>query len=623
MLYSDQLIASIQDVNDIMDIVGDYVSLKKKGANYWGNCPFHSEKTPSFSVNPAKRIFKCFGCGKGGSVFNFIMEIEGVNFPEAVKILADKAHIDLPTYEQKDTQTVSVEENLYEINRWAAKLFHDNLKGNSGKTGRDYFEKRKITPESIVRFGLGYSLDSWDDIKSHSYHDQLKTEYVEQVGLIIRKDDGGYYDRFRNRVMFPIQDAVGRVLGFTARILINDKEQAKYINSPESLIYHKGKVLYGLFQAKEEIRKKDEIILVEGNLDVVSLHQHDIKNVVATSGTALTTDQIKLIKRYTKKNFVFLYDGDNAGLKAMERSIELLFEEGLFPQIVTLPDGHDPDSYVQTFGTEEFLKFLRDKRRSFLEFINDYESGKIEHHDISSKKEIADKLITLIAKFNDQVGRDFLVKEVAKFTSLPESTIVSELRKKLSGEKKQSDRLVIQKPEIKDKPPQVQIVNDRMLSVAEHDLLKVISDYGKVMVEYLSFFIEPDHFSNSIAKRLYIRFILHFNEFEEWELSSFLEKCEEDERDLLIRVSMDKYSISPKWKDLGFDKSMLNHEKWVQDAIVDIRTNCINFKVADIQAKLKLSMETDEIISLMTEQKNLQKERDQLQSRKLFEFDQA
>ncbi len=233
------------------------------------------------------------------------------------------------------------------------------------------------------------------------------------------------------------------------------------------------------------------------------------------------------------------------------------------------------------------------------------------------------KHITLIAKFNDQVGRDFLVKEVAKFTSLPESTIVSELRKKLSGEKKQSDRLIIQKPELKEKPPQVQIVNDKIISVAEHDLLKVISDYGKVMVEYLSFFIEPDHFSNSIAKRLYIRFILHFNEFEEWEFSSFLEKCEEDERDLLIRVSMDKYTISPKWKDLGFDKSMLNHEKWVQDAIVDIRTNCINYKVADIQAKLKLSMETDEIISLMTEQKNLQKERDLLQSRKLFEFDQA
>lgn len=621
MLYNDHLIASVQDANDILDIVGEYVSpLKKKGSNYWGVCPFHSEKTPSFSVNPAKKIFKCFGCGKGGSVFNFIMEIEGLSFPEAIRLLAEKAHIDLPTQEQKEFAGSSVEDNLYEVNRWAAKIFHENLKKPDGKSAREYFQKRGITPETQVKFGLGYSFPGWDDLKSHAYHDQVRTEYVEQSGLIIRKEDGGYYDRFRDRVMFPIQDAVGRVLGFTARILTNDKEQAKYINSPESAIYHKGKVLFGLFHAKDEIRKRDEVILVEGNLDVISLHQADIKNVVATSGTALTLDQIKLVKRYTKRNFIFLYDGDDAGLKAMERSIELLFEEGLFPQIVSLPDQHDPDSFVQKFGRDEFLKFIKSNRKSFLEFINDYESSKIDITDVTSKKELINRLVSLIAKFNDPVGREFMIKEVARFSSVTESVLTTELNKKFTENKKQQERIPLSKKEFSGAPLPVPKSSVK-LSVSEQDLLKVVTDYGKVMLEYLSFFIEPNHFQHEVAKQIYLKLLQYFQTTDDWELSLFIEQCTDEEKDMMLRISMEKYSISPKWKELGFDKSMLNHEKWVQDAIIELRMSFIARSIETIRNEMKSTSDDDRMTELLSMQNELQKERESLITRKIFDFE--
>lgn len=621
MHFTEQLISSIQDANDILDVIGDYVSpLKKKGANFWGLCPFHSEKTPSFSVNPAKNIFKCFGCGKGGSMFNFIMEIEGVNFPDALKMLAEKAHIELPNEDQKEFTGTSLEDNLYEVNRWAARIFFENLKKEEGKIAREYFSKRGILPETCVKFGLGFALSSWDDLKSHAYHDQVRMEYLEQAGLVVRKEDGSYYDRFRDRVIFPIQDAVGRVLGFTGRILNNEPNQAKYINSPESPVYHKGKVLFGLFHAKDEIRKRDEVILVEGNIDVVSLHQAEIKNVVATSGTALTTDQIKLIKRYTKRNFVFIYDGDDAGLKAMERSIELLFEEGLFPQIVRLPSEHDPDSYIQTFGREFFLEYIKNNRKSFIEFINDVQSSKINQTDVTAKKELVNHFLGLIAKFNEPIGREFMIKELAKFTSVTESVLTVELNKRIATIKGKNN--------IPKKPNKTISIQEKVMttqqqvtkiSASERDLIKVAIEHGKQYLEYITFFVEPNHFQNETAKQVYIKLIDYFSQSDKWNIAIFLQNCDENEKNLVERLSIEKYAISEKWKEMGFIKEDLDLEKWIQDIIVDLRISFITAKTEQIRLELLSRHDDEQMTLLLGIQKELQQEKKQIISRKIFD----
>ncbi|MCK6600426.1 MAG: DNA primase [Bacteroidetes bacterium] len=620
MKFTDQFIASVQDASDILDVVSERVQMKKKGSNYWGNCPFHNEKTPSFSVNPAKRIFKCFGCGKGGSVFNFIMEYDHVSFHDAVKILAEKARIELPRSEKEQSEAFSAEDSLFEVNRWAAKQFFDNLKSESGQPARAYLEKRGISSDSIVRFGIGYANSGWDDLKSSAYRDQVKTEYLEQLGLVIRSDNGSLYDRFRDRVMFPIMDPVGRVIGFGGRILQQAVDFAKYMNSPESSVYNKSRVLYGLFQAREEIRKKDEVILVEGYLDVISLHQNGVKNAVATSGTALTPDQIRLIKRYTQKNFIFLYDGDNAGLKAMERSIELLFDEGLFPQIVMLPDGHDPDSFIQANGEKGFLDFLRENRKSFIEFTIDYAGVRGEGDNILNRQVIISRLTDLIARFPDPVGREIMIQEVSRTTRVAQSTLDADLAGKLK-----SSRQIPQqnfRPEVKPEnpvpdaaKPQVQRVK---LSSAELDLLKIISDYTREIVHFLTFFIEPHHFLNETARGVYEKAVQLSGQAEFWEFSQLRELCNDGEKELLDRVSFEKYSISPKWKDLGFDRESVDMKKWVQDAIIRLRLQFIEAEVLAIRELLKMETDSDKVLALMVRNKELLTETQRLQSGSLF-----
>ncbi|MBN8706379.1 MAG: DNA primase [Bacteroidetes bacterium] len=603
MKFTDQFIASVQDANDVLDIVSERVQMKKKGTNYWGNCPFHNEKTPSFSVNPAKRIFKCFGCGKGGSVFNFIMEYENVSFYDAVKILAEKAHIELPKNEREQSENFSAEDSLYEVNRWAAKIFFENLKLDDGKPTRDYLEKRGITNESIVKFGVGYAHSGWDDLKSSAYRDQVRTELLEQLGLIIRGENGSTYDRFRDRVMFPIQDPVGRVIGFGGRVMTPTVDFAKYMNSPESIIYNKSRVLYGLFQAKEDIRKRDEVILVEGYLDVISLHQHGIKNVVATSGTALTPDQIKLVKRYTQKNFIFLYDGDNAGLKAMERSIELLFDEGLFPQIVMLPDGQDPDSYVQKLGSEAFLDYLTRYRKSFIEFIIEYSSIKGEGDNVQNRQQVIGRLIELISRFPDPVGREIMVQEVSRTTKVAQSIVSDALGKKL-----RNNRFIDQKRENKEKVgfEVVDIANItekveiRKVTIPEIDILKLISNHGKQITEFISYYVLPHYFQNLLAQTIFKKAIELSKEKEFWEFSELISLFEkaENEKDLLERISFEKYTISPKWKELGYDyESFDTIEKWTKDAIVQITLQFINSEIQGIQTILKFE-QSEEITTI-------------------------
>jgi DNA primase len=344
----DEKIDEIRNASDIVDLISSYVSLKKRGKNYTGLCPFHKEKTPSFSVSPGKQMFYCFGCGKGGNVISFIMEHDKVSFLEAVRALADRVGISLPSDSPGDADKSTEQEALYALCREAqARFQHNLLESVEGKLALEYFRHRGFSDETIRLFGLGYSLNSWEDIAGMVRGKGLSLDQADRAGLLVRREDGsGFYDRFRGRAMFPIVSTSGRPIGFGARKMREDDPLGKYINSPETPIYDKSRVLYGLFQAKEAIREREFAIMVEGYADLISVYQAGTRNIVASSGTALTEEQVQLLSHYTKR-ITLVYDADSAGSKATIRGVDLIIARGLDVNVVELPTGEDPDSFVR------------------------------------------------------------------------------------------------------------------------------------------------------------------------------------------------------------------------------------------------------------------------------------
>lgn len=368
MYIPEEIVEQVHAATDIVEVVGDYVRMKRKGSNYFGLCPFHNEKTPSFSVNPSLGIFKCFGCGEGGNVFQFISKIEHISYPEAVRMLAERAGIPIPDRDTPAERFGEVE-SIQNALRFAARFYYTQLtREQAGQVGLRYFKERGFSANTIKKFGLGYAPEGWDRLMTAAAEHHISPEVLEKAGLVIRRKEGdGYYDRFRGRVIFPIFSHVGKVLGFGARILHPAEDQPKYINSPETLVYNKSRVLYGLYQAKHAIRKYEEAILVEGYTDVISLHQAGIEHVVASSGTALTVEQLKLLGRYAKR-VVMLYDADSAGASAAIRGIDLALTQGLAVYAVALPPGQDPDSFVREQGAEAVLAYLNANRQDFVSF---------------------------------------------------------------------------------------------------------------------------------------------------------------------------------------------------------------------------------------------------------------
>jgi DNA primase len=369
-LIPKDTIQTIIETARIEEVVGEFVHLRKRGVNYVGLCPFHNEKTPSFTVSPAKGIYKCFGCGKAGNSVNFIMEHEHYTYPEALKFLAKKYNIEVEEEEQtpEQIQQLNERESLYAVTEFARKFFTEQLLNtDEGKSiGLSYFKERDFTDKTIDEFQLGYSPDRWDAFTKAAKENGYEKQFLVKTGLTIDKD-GKHFDRFRARVIFPIHNLTGRVIGFGGRILKKDDKKAKYVNSPESEIYNKSKVLYGIYFAKNEIIKKDNCFLVEGYTDVISLFQAGIKNVVASSGTSLTTGQIRLIKRYTP-NITILYDGDAAGLKASFRGIDMILEQGMNVKVVLFPEGEDPDSYARTHRSVEVEDYITSQAKDFIRF---------------------------------------------------------------------------------------------------------------------------------------------------------------------------------------------------------------------------------------------------------------
>ena len=369
-MIDQETIQRITDAARIEEVIGDFVSLKKRGANHIGCCPFHNEKTPSFYVSPSKGIYKCFGCGEAGDVVKFLMKHEHYTYPEALRWLADKYHIEIKEEEQTDEekQRQTERDGLFHVSDFAQKYFADLLYNDErGRAvGLSYFHGRGLSDEVIKRFGLGYCLDEWSNFTDHALKNGYSLQVLEKTGLtIVKEDTGKQYDRVRGRVMFPIYSISGRVLGFSGRVLTTEKQAAKYVNSPDSDIYNKSRILYGLYQARAAIAKADKCYLVEGNVDVISMHQSGVENTVASCGTSLTTEQIRLLKRYTP-NVTVLYDGDKAGIKAALRAIDLLFAEGMHVRLVLFPDGEDPDSYAQKYGSTQLQEFLATHEDNFI-----------------------------------------------------------------------------------------------------------------------------------------------------------------------------------------------------------------------------------------------------------------
>jgi DNA primase len=427
-LISQSTIDAVFETARVEEVIGDFVNLKRAGSNYKGLSPFSDERSPSFMVSPAKGIWKDFSSGKGGNSVAFLMEHSHFTYPEAIRYLAKKYNIEIEETEQTDAEKAmtDVRESMYLVSEFAAKYFQDVLiNSEEGKAiGLSYFKERGFTNETIKKFALGYSPETWDALTKEALGKGYKLEFLESTGLTIAREDRPF-DRFKGRVMFPIHSMSGRVLGFGGRILTNDKKAAKYLNSPESDIYHKSKVLYGIFQAKQSIAKLNNCYLVEGYTDVIQFNQAGIENVVASSGTALTPDQIRLVNRLTK-NITVLFDGDAAGLRASIRGIDLILEEGMNVRVCAFPDGEDPDSFARKNSHDDLVAYLENNSKDFIQFKASILMGEAKNDPIKKADLIRD-MVTSISKIPDRIQREVYIQECARIMEISEQVLVSTL----------------------------------------------------------------------------------------------------------------------------------------------------------------------------------------------------
>ncbi|WP_259066169.1 DNA primase [Mucilaginibacter sp. X4EP1] len=556
----------IMEVTDIVEVIGEFVQLKKRGANYVGLSPFANERTPSFTVSPAKGIFKDFSSGKGGSAVTFLMELEKFTYPEALKWLAKKYGIEVEeTVENvENREEENRRESLMIVSGYAAKFFHESLlETEEGKNiGLSYFKERGFSNETIKKFELGYSPDQWEAFTGQALKEGYQQQFLEESGLSVKRDNGSLYDRYRGRVMFPIHSFTGRVIAFGGRTLKSDKNVPKYVNSPESEIYHKSNVLYGLFFAKKAIREEDNCFLVEGYADVLSVHQAGIENVVASSGTSLTVEQIRLISRFTK-NITILYDGDAAGIKASLRGLDMILEEGLNVKVVLFPDGHDPDSYVRKFGTNGFKKHIEDNRKDFILYKTDIllkEAG----NDPIKKAEVIREIVESVAKIPDSIKASVFIKECSYLLQIDERALLSELNKmRMAKAKKDSQqqisRQVVPVDETLLEEPKVLESKDD--ANQEREIIRLLLLYGNRVIDwdgiantYIGPFIIAElsdvEFENATCKQFAE---IYRSEVENGVLPDeqfFIHYPEKEIVDLTVNQIATKYTLSENWYEM-------------------------------------------------------------------------
>ena len=480
-------IQRILDAAQIVEVIQEFVHLKKRGVNYLGLCPFHNEKTPSFTVSPSKGIFKCFGCGKGGNVVNFIMEHEHLSYPEALKYLARKYNIEVEEREitREDIEKQNERESLLVVTAYAARQFEENLfRSDEGKSvGLSYFMERGFRHSTLKKFETGYCFDQRDAFSKQALEDGHRIDFLLKAGLTIQHEEK-IFDRFSGRIMFPIHSLSGQILGFGGRTLKADPKSAKYLNSPESEIYHKSRILYGIYQARKAITQEDKCFLVEGYTDVMSLHEAAIENVVASSGTSLTREQVRLVKRFTQ-NITILYDGDPAGIKASIRGIDIVLEEGMNVKIVLLPEGEDPDSYSKKVSNEQFLEYIKNNETDFIRFKTRLLLDEASNDPVK-KAGLINDIVRSVAVIPEAITRTIYIKECSNLLEVPESVLYQEVNK-LMREKSFRERNKYPGPEDLPVPPAGSPAKPvRPLTAsffAEKEVIRLLLKYGSLEFE--------------------------------------------------------------------------------------------------------------------------------------------
>ena len=596
-MINQDTINKIMDTARIEEVVGDFVALKKRGTSLIGNCPFHNEKTPSFHVSVTKGIYKCFGCGKGGDSVHFVMDHEKYSYPEALKFLANKYNIEVEETVQspQNIELQNARESLYIVSEYAANYFANELfTGEEGRAiGLSYFKERGFREDIVKKFQLGYSPDVWDALIQNAVSAGHKEEYLEKTGLAIRNDKGKVYDRFRGRVMFPIHNFTGRVIGFGGRTLKTDKNVPKYVNSPESDIYHKSNVLYGLFHAKKAIRDTDNCYLVEGYADVLAVHQAGIENVVASSGTSLTVEQIRMIGRFTE-NVTILYDGDAAGIKASLRGLDMILEEGLNVKVVSFPDGHDPDSYMHHVGAGAFKNYIENSRKDFILYKANIllkEAGT----DPIKRAGIIKDIVESISKIPDDIKASIFIRECSGLLQIEERILLSELNKmraakfkKASSSNNNSSPSYNQPPDgppdnlFENPDPSVPVVVKEESTdddhIQEQEIVRLLLAFGHELVNwdkidnmYIGSFIMQNlsdvTFEDALCKRV---IDTYREEIENGHLpvaNQFIKSETREIADLAITLSTSPYMLSDNWYN--------KHKIYVRDETVNLKATIL------------------------------------------------
>lgn len=619
-------IDKIMDAANIVDVVSEFVSLRKAGVNYKGLCPFHNEKTPSFVVSPSKGYCHCFSCGKGGNVVGFIMEHEQMTYPEALRWLAKKYNIEIHERELTDDEKKeeSERESLFIVNEWAQKYFQENLLNTErGKAiGLAYFRSRGFRDDTISHFQLGYAMPDRNALSKAALAKGFKEQFLIDTGLCYRKENGTLNDRYAGRVIFPVHTVTGRVVAFGGRILENNKKAAKYVNSPESLIYHKSNELYGIYQAKHSITKNDRCYLVEGYIDVTSMHQSGVENVVASSGTSLTTGQIRLIHRFTN-NITVLYDGDSAGIHASIRGIDMLLAEGMNVKVLLLPDGDDPDSFAQKHTADEFRNYIETHQTDFIEFKTNLLLNGVT--DPIKRSEAISSIVKSVSVIQDQIIRATYLTECANRLGMSEATLVSTANKFIHGEieeKRKEQRREEARADGPIKPLQpLQPVSQA--PDVEYMLMQLVVRHGQEILykdvetdngekvnlsvsQYISYDLGSDNlkFTNDLYNRMLNEAVEHNNDEGFNAENYFMHHPDININKLATEMAIDHFQLS---KSLQVKKDEDTLRNQVEHLILDFRMDYVEKHMKDLQREISLSSgDTDKMMKLMEEYKNMQ-----------------
>ncbi|MDT0605517.1 DNA primase [Croceitalea rosinachiae] len=634
-MISKTTIDNVYETARLEEVIGDFVQLKKSGSNFKGLSPFSDERTPSFMVSPVKQIWKDFSSGKGGNVVAFLMEHEHFSYPEAIRYLAKKYNIEIEETEQSDEQKeqANERESMYLVSEYASKQYMDTLWNTElGKAiGLSYFKERGFTDETIKKFGLGYNLDQWDAFTKSALSDGYKLEYLSKTGLTIVKEHAGgetrKFDRFKGRVMFPIHSISGRVLGFGGRILTNDKKAAKYLNSPESEIYHKSKVLYGIYYSKQAIAKEDNCFLVEGYTDVIQMNQRGIENVVASSGTALTPEQIRLINRLTK-NITVLFDGDAAGLRASLRGIDLILEQGMNVKVCSFPEGEDPDSFAKNNAYEDVVLYLEENAKDFIQFKTSLLAKEAADDPIKRADTVRD-IVNSIAKIPDRIQKEIYIQECAKIMQISEEVLyntlaqidkkeVYEANKKQKQEQKAfevvKNKTVVEKIDVQFElerkiiellllyGSQKQEFEDIVLKESKNGDLELEPEVVEAKVYekiYLDLQEDEIELSNENFKNIYYRLIEKLNTSEKFSVKLFLSELDQETVEEVSSILMEEERyVLHDWerKDIYPKDKNNSVAQLVSETILTLRCNLIKGRIANLQKDTEAKTENEEVL---------------------------